>query len=67
VQDPRDDFEVNALGTFNVLEGVRRAGIAAPLIYSSTNKVYGAMEEVGVIESDGRYTHRNLPSGVDED
>lgn len=67
VRDPRDDFEVNALGTFNVLEGARRAEIKAPIIFSSTNKVYGGMEEVGVIEANGRYAYRNLPAGVSEE
>ena len=67
VQDPRDDFEVNALGTFNVLEGARRAEIKAPIIFSSTNKVYGGMEEIGVVERDGRYAYCDLPHGVSEE
>jgi CDP-paratose 2-epimerase len=67
VTDPRADFEVNALGTFNVLEGARLAGIAAPLIYSSTNKVYGGMEDAEVVERDGRYAYADLPQGVPED
>jgi CDP-paratose 2-epimerase len=67
VRDPRDDFEVNALGTFNLLEGARLAGIRAPFIYSSTNKVYGGMEDVGVVERDGRYAYDDLATGVDEE
>jgi CDP-paratose 2-epimerase len=67
VKDPREDFEVNALGTFNVLEAVRRAGMAASMLYSSTNKVYGEMTEVGVVERDGRYAYGSLPQGVSED
>ena len=67
VVDPRTDFEINALGTLNVLEGVRLAEIRAPLLYSSTNKVYGGMEDVGVVESDGRYQYRDLPQGVSEE
>src|SRR5579863_7623353 len=47
---PREDFEINALGAFNVLESVRNAGITAPVLYSSTNKVYGEMTEVGTEE-----------------
>lgn len=66
VVDPRTDFEINALGTFNVLEAVRAAKIKAPFIYSSTNKVYGGMEDVGVIERDGRYAYDSLPNGVSE-
>ncbi len=67
VTDPRHDFEVNALGTFNVLEAMRLAGMTAPILYSSTNKVYGEMTDVGVIEKDGRYSYRTLPFGVSED
>jgi CDP-paratose 2-epimerase len=66
VTDPRMDFDVNALGTFNVLEGMRLAGSTAPLIYSSTNKVYGGMEDVGVVVREGRYAYDDLPRGVPE-
>ncbi|HUM68498.1 MAG TPA: GDP-mannose 4,6-dehydratase, partial [Chloroflexota bacterium] len=44
VQNPREDFEINALGTFNVLEAVRHHAPAAAILYASTNKVYGGME-----------------------
>lgn len=67
VTSPREDFEINALGTFNVLEAVREAGISAPILYSSTNKVYGEMTDVGVAEQKGRYGYQSLPSGVSED
>ena len=67
VRDPRDDFEVNALGTFNVLEGARNADLRVPLIYSSTNKVYGGMEDVGVVLRDGRYAYEDLPQGASEE
>ena len=67
VKDPRDDFEVNALGTFNVLEAVRtKAGARPAVIYASTNKVYGNLEHVKVVERDGRYAYEDLPLGVDE-
>lgn len=66
VADPRADFEANALGTFNVLEGIRRAGINAPVIYSSTNKVYGGMETARIEECNGRYSYVDLPAGVSE-
>jgi CDP-paratose 2-epimerase len=67
VTSPREDFEINALGTFNVLEGVRQAQIKAPLIYASTNKVYGEMTDVGAVEHNGRYAYQSLPSGVSEE
>jgi CDP-paratose 2-epimerase len=66
VADPRDDFEINALGTLNVLEAARFARISAPLIYSSTNKVYGAMDDVGVADFKSRYELAKLPYGIAE-
>jgi CDP-paratose 2-epimerase len=67
VKDPREDFEINALGTFNVLEAVRVAGKGGPaVIYSSTNKVYGNLEHVKVVERSGRYAYEDRPLGVDE-
>jgi len=67
VADPRTDFEINALGTFNVLEASRRASNLPIILYASTNKVYGAMDDVGVIEADNRYRYDGLPHGVGED
>jgi len=66
VLNPREDFEINALGTFNLLEAMRASSSRAKLIYASTNKVYGGMEEVSVVEKDGRYAYENLPHGVGE-
>ncbi len=66
VSNPRDDFEVNALGTFNVLEAVRQFAREAIVIYASTNKVYGGIEHIKVIELDGRYQFRDQPSGISE-
>jgi CDP-paratose 2-epimerase len=66
VIDPRTDFEINALGTFNVCEAVRRWLPEAILLNASTNKVYGAMEGIRVVESNGRYAYADLPSGVSE-
>jgi CDP-paratose 2-epimerase len=66
VTDPREDFEINALGTFNVLEAVRQHSPESFVINASTNKVYGKMEEVGTVERNGRYEYRDLPTGVAE-
>ena len=44
-RDPRADFEVNLGGTLNVLEAARRAGGRPLVLYTSTNKVYGALPE----------------------
>ncbi|MGD0130809.1 MAG: GDP-mannose 4,6-dehydratase [Bryobacteraceae bacterium] len=67
VKDPREDFEINALGTFNVLEAMRESSMRAPLIYSSTNKVYGEMTSVGTVERNGRWDYQSLPTGVSEE
>jgi CDP-paratose 2-epimerase len=75
VENPREDFEVNALGTFNVLETIRKLGHDSLVIFASTNKVYGGMEGVAVEhgpgltadEGEGRYRYRDLPEGVPED
>lgn len=67
VQNPRLDFEDNAIGTFNALEAARLVGDNPIFIYASTNKVYGAMEEVEVIEDTTRYRCLELPLGVSED
>ncbi|MCP4544377.1 MAG: SDR family NAD(P)-dependent oxidoreductase [Chloroflexi bacterium] len=66
VTDPRSDFEDNALGTFNALEAARHAGTNPIFLYSSTNKVYGGMEEVTVVEQETRYAYEDLPFGVPE-
>ena len=66
VNDPRTDFEINALGTLNVLEAARQVADDPVLIYSSTNKVYGAMEQVGVTELATRYALADYADGVPE-
>jgi CDP-paratose 2-epimerase len=67
VRDPREDFAINALGTFNVLEAARRARRPPIVLYSSTNKVYGRMDDVAVVDGGRRYAYRDLPHGVGED
>jgi nucleoside-diphosphate-sugar epimerase len=63
---PREDFEINALGTFNVLEAARLGERNPIVFYSSTNKVYGGMEDVEVIENDTRWGYKDLPFGCPE-
>ncbi|QQR49678.1 SDR family NAD(P)-dependent oxidoreductase [bacterium] len=68
VQDPRHDFYVNALGTFNVLECVRLFSPHAVFINASTNKVYGKIAEQHLIEDTSRYRSPNpLYKGVSEE
>lgn len=66
VNDPRDDFESNALGTFNVLEAARLSGRDPIFIYSSTNKVYGGMEDVELAEEPTRWRYMDLLYGCPE-
>jgi CDP-paratose 2-epimerase len=66
VTDPREDFEVNALGTFNILEAVRKSSSRPAVLYTSTNKVYGKMADLAIEEKSGRYEYRDLRRGVDE-
>lgn len=67
VENPREDFEANTLGTFNVLEAVRLSRSKPIVIDSSTNKVYGGLENIEVIEKKTRYEFKNLKNGVAED
>jgi CDP-paratose 2-epimerase len=67
VTDPRNDFEVNAQGTFNTLEAARLSGNKPGFLYSSTNKVYGGMDNVRVVEKETRYDYADLPAGASEE
>jgi CDP-paratose 2-epimerase len=66
VANPREDFEINAAGTFNLLEAVREKAPAAVVFFASTNKVYGGLEDVPVAEDETRYRLATLPGGVTE-
>jgi len=66
VVKPREDFEINALGTFNVLEAARLNGRNPTFLYASTNKVYGGMDDVKVVERGGRWEYESLPFGAPE-
>lgn len=66
VQNPRTDFEYNALGTFNALEAARLVGNNPIFVYTSTNKVYGEMADVGVIEEELNYKYVDGQFGVSE-
>jgi CDP-paratose 2-epimerase len=65
VKDPREDFDINALGTFNMLECVRQTMPETPFLFSSTNKVYGNLPAVAVVEAGNRYTFKDI-KGVSE-
>lgn len=61
VDQPRNDFEVNVLGTFNVLEAARRSARRPFVLFTSTNKVYGSLRGVPVVVNGTRY--RALDAG----
>lgn len=67
IANPRMDFEVNALGTLNVLEALRQHAPQAGIIYSSTNKVYGDLEQYRYEENDTRFVCVDRPNGFAED
>lgn len=66
LQDPRRDFETNALGTLNLLEAIVDFKVNPVVIYSSTNKVYGDLEQLTYAESLTRYNISDFPNGLDE-
>lgn len=53
--DPVDDFQVNAGGTLNVLEAIRARPVPPPLVFTSTNKVYGALADLPLRRLNRRY------------
>ncbi|CAN5309501.1 N/A [soil metagenome] len=70
LEDPRHDFEVNALGTLHVLEALRSVREPPALTFASTNKVYGGLEDVTVRRLGKRYVPDNERlnrHGIDED
>ena|ERR1700720_1353552 len=66
VVEPRRDFEINALGTFNLLEAVRRHSPETIVLNASTNKVYGKLPDFNLEEQSLRYALPDLPQGVSE-
>lgn len=66
VENPREDFEINALGTLNILESIRKSNNKPAIIYASTNKVYGGMKKVKVVELKNKYKYKNYPHGINE-
>ncbi len=64
--NPRLDFETNVVGTVNLLEAVRAHCPAAVVTYASSNKVYGDLGGLQVLEEELRYTTPTHPAGVNE-
>jgi CDP-paratose 2-epimerase len=66
VHDPRADFEANALGTLNALEAGRTSGRDPIFLYASTNKVYGSLSGVELVEEPTRWRYKSLTDGCAE-
>ncbi|HEX7972832.1 MAG TPA: SDR family NAD(P)-dependent oxidoreductase [Anaerolineales bacterium] len=66
VEFPWEDFDINARGTLNVLEAARLQPEHPVVFYSSTNKVYGALEGARVLDDGTRYSLPDYPIGIDE-
>jgi CDP-paratose 2-epimerase len=69
VGDPVADFEVNARGTLNVLAAIRESAAPPSLLYTSTNKVYGALDDLVCDSSGGAYVPSDIgvrEVGIDE-
>jgi CDP-paratose 2-epimerase len=67
--DPISDFESNARGTLNVLEAVRAQDVPPPLLFTSTNKVYGDLHDIDLVQTGQRYVPRDCGTrtyGIDE-
>lgn len=55
LEDPYYDFEVNAQGTLNLLEAIRNTVHRPPVVFASTNKVYGDLDDLGIVMNGTRY------------
>ena len=66
ITNPQLDFEVNAIGTHNLLEATRNYAPEAIIVYSSTNKVYGSLSQYYYSELETRYHCAERPEGFDE-
>jgi CDP-paratose 2-epimerase len=69
LQRPDEDCDINIAGTMAVLEAVRRLDRPCPLLFTSTNKVYGNLADVELVFEDGRYRpadRRLAASGIGE-
>ena len=66
IDNPYKDFEINSLGTLNILDSIRRHSPHTSVFYSSTNKVYGDLENFEYVIEGKRYVCKEKPNGFDE-
>ncbi len=66
IENPYKDFEINAMGALNLLDSLRKYSPDTAVFFSSTNKVYGDLEQYDYEEGEKRYTCKQFPNGFDE-
>lgn len=66
IENPRLDFEINVLGTFNLLDSIRKYSPNTMVLYSSSNKVYGDFNQLTFIEKETRFECLEFPNGFSE-
>ena len=59
LSDPREDFDINIRGTLNLLEALRRRGEPVPVLFASTNKVYGDLADLALEATNDAYLPRD--------
>ena len=66
IDNPREDLDTNIIGTFNLLESIRKYSPNTTMINASTNKVYGSLDDYDLIEMDLSYKFKSHPNGISE-
>lgn len=66
IADPRRDFYTNVCGAFNILDAIRKYSTQTAILFSSTNKVYGDLEQYQYTETATRYVCNDYPNGFNE-
>lgn len=66
IDNPYKDFEINTMGAVNLLDSIRKYSPDTAVLFSSTNKVYGDLENYRYEEADTRYKCLDFPNGFDE-
>lgn len=66
IANPYKDFEINTMGAVNLLDSIRKYSPDTAVFFSSTNKVYGDLEQYHYEETESRYVCKEYPNGLDE-
>ncbi len=66
IANPYKDFEINTVGAINLLDSIRKYSPQTSIFFSSTNKVYGDLENYTYEETETRYKCKEFPNGFDE-